>query len=165
MNLSQNGFKDQFFTATVWECSGMCGVEEEEAACMLEGSHQDGLGYNHVISIISQLTKNASMWVWLVDSCGGRSVYLFNAATSCYTIPDWHLPRDAPRPKNISDPSRIFVLYTAETNITRTAVAETYQHDGLDQSNVILEVQADPAAIRRQKTLIICCNCNRPVRS
>jgi hypothetical protein len=164
LNQSQNGCKDQFLTATVWECSGMCGVEEEEA-CMLERSHQDGLGYNHVIFIISQLTKNTSMWVWFVDSCGGPCICSRRRKTSCYTIPDWHLPRDMPGPKNISDPTRISVLYTAETNISRPALAVTYQQNGLDQSNVILEVQADPTARRKQKTLIMCRNCNRPVSS
>jgi hypothetical protein len=73
MNQSQKGFKDQFFTVTVWEWSGMCGVEEEEA-CMLESSHQDGLGYNRVIFIISQLKKKTSMWVLFVDSCGGPCI-------------------------------------------------------------------------------------------
>jgi hypothetical protein len=38
----------------------MCGVEEKEAR-MLERSHQDGLGYNRVIFIISQLKKKTSM--------------------------------------------------------------------------------------------------------
>jgi hypothetical protein len=59
MNQSQNGFKNQFLTVTASQCRGTCGVEEK--AWMLERSHQDGLGYNHVIFIISHLTKNTSM--------------------------------------------------------------------------------------------------------
>ena len=131
---------------------------------MLERSHQDGLGYNRVIFIISQLTKKTSTWVWFVDSCGGPCICSTRrpAAVSSQTDTFTAMSR---LHKIFQIRLEIFVLYTAETNITRPAVAVMFQHDCLDQWNVILEVQADPTAIRRQKTSIICCNCNRPVRS
>jgi hypothetical protein len=83
---------------------------------MLERSHQHVFGYNHVIFIIIQLTKNTqhvSLVCWFL----WRSVYLFNAATSRYTIPDWHLPGEVPRPKNMSDIRPEFLWFTQQKQI------------------------------------------------
>jgi len=126
---------------------------------MLERSHQDGLGYNHVIFIISQLTKNTSMRVWFVDSRGGPCICStrLTAATPFQTDT---FPRRAAS-KKIFQIRIEFLCFTQRKQITRPTVTVTYQHDSLDQSGVIFEVQADPTATRRQKTLIICRNSNR----